>query len=765
MKVCSVCQRCYEDAAADCQENHGSLVAARPGTRETIANYRLDFLLERDAVSETYQATRSDFDQPSIIKIISPTSIDAERREKILSETRAAANINHLNIARVYESGSTDDGEFYTVTESISGQTLREYLRKVGVFPEAEAVMIARHAAEALEAAHSVGVVHRAVSPANIILAQDGEKLAVKLQNFDFGGIEQQNIVAAFPNAEPPIDRLRYLSPEQFSGQAADARSDVYSLAVVFYEMLCGRSPFGAPTSAAITERRINEQPLEQLGFDTQALLKHILQQSLQKRPAVRPQTAGSLARQLRHIEQLLALRGMTSHKAAKSSTVSEAVPVVFNNTPPPEAVESPSEKHQPREMTTQKIAAGILPAIPLVALSSVEKIEQNTIDAAAPFSEPEPIRVEQEAVGGESFSAEPILIKKKESNVVPFESEPISVRKNFESEPIVVRKKQIDTAALESEPILIKRKKADIVAAPEVIDLPDADVRETRERQSTAPILANPSVENRARHLPTRRPLFIGAGLLVLLASVLLGAFLYNRQHQSSAAQPTVAGTSTASSASQSPETISATSGDTTESGAAEVEQSAPNATETSPAVVSQRENQSREGTPATDKAAQQNESAKTQTARENPAATESNRGDTRSSAASAGGNAQAELSTSLDRWVSATNSRNVDQQMNYYAPQVNAYYQARNASPESVRAEKKRLFERADRVDIQTGKPEINVSPDGKTATMRFRKKYAIKEGQRSRNGEVLQELKWVKSGSDWRIVSERDIKVINR
>jgi ketosteroid isomerase-like protein len=130
-----------------------------------------------------------------------------------------------------------------------------------------------------------------------------------------------------------------------------------------------------------------------------------------------------------------------------------------------------------------------------------------------------------------------------------------------------------------------------------------------------------------------------------------------------------------------------------------------------------------------------------------------------------SAGGNAQAELSTSLDRWVSATNARNVDQQMNYYAPKVNAYYQARNASPESVRAEKKRLFERADQVDIQTGKPEINVSPDGKTATMRFRKKYAIKEGQRSRNGEVLQELKWVKSGSGWRIVSERDIKVINR
>ncbi len=740
MKICSVCQRCYEDAALDCEENHGSLVAARSGTREIIANYRLDFLLERDATGETYQAARSGFDQPFIVKIISPNLMDdAERREKIQSETRAAAGINHLNIARVYESGLTGNGEFYTVTESISGQTLRECLRKVGAFPEAEAVMIARHAAEALEAAHSVGVVHRAVGPANIILAQDEQKLAVKLQNFDFGGIKQQSIVAGFSDAKPPIDALRYLSPEQCAGQAADARADIYSLAVVLYEMLCGRLPFGAPTPTAIIDRRINEQPLEQLSFNTRALLKHILQQSLQKRPEARPQTAGNFARQLRHIEQLLGLPVTTSHEVAKSSTVNEsAAPVVFNGTPIPESGESPSEKHQPREMTTQKIADRILPTTPLAASSPVEKIEENTIDAAAPFSEPEPIRVEKKEIGIESFSAEPILIKKKESSVVPFES----------------------------EPIFVKRKKADIAAAaPEVIDLPDADVKEIKETQSTTPIFVNSSGENRARHLPTSRPFFIGASLLVLLASVLLGVLLYNRQHQPSTVEPTSSQLLPASSsASQPQETVFDTSDDTTESDVAEIEKSAPDAIEKSPAVVSKRESQSREEIPTTDKAAKRNESTKNQTARENPAATESD-GGTRSRIVSANGNAQTELSTSLDRWVTATNSRNVEQQMNYYAPKVDAYYSRRNASPESVRAEKKRIFERADAVNIRTSKPEITVSPDGKTATMRFRKKYVIKQGQQSRNGEVLQELQWVKSGDGWRIVSERDVKVINR
>lgn len=100
----------------------------------------------------------------------------------------------------------------------------------------------------------------------------------------------------------------------------------------------------------------------------------------------------------------------------------------------------------------------------------------------------------------------------------------------------------------------------------------------------------------------------------------------------------------------------------------------------------------------------------------------------------------------------------------MSYYAPKVNAYYLSRNTSQDAVRNDKKRAFERATSVDIKTGKPEIIVSPDGRTAKMRFRKKYVIKEGQRSRNGEVIQELQWIKSGSGWRIVSERDVKVVN-
>lgn len=110
--------------------------------------------------------------------------------------------------------------------------------------------------------------------------------------------------------------------------------------------------------------------------------------------------------------------------------------------------------------------------------------------------------------------------------------------------------------------------------------------------------------------------------------------------------------------------------------------------------------------------------------------------------------GNARAELNSSLDNWVSATNERNIEQQMVFYAPKVNSFYRARNTSINDVRDEKKRVFDGVDAVNIETGKPKIMVSGNGKTATMLFRKKYSIKKGEQNRNGEVLQEMKWVKT-----------------
>jgi hypothetical protein len=125
--------------------------------------------------------------------------------------------------------------------------------------------------------------------------------------------------------------------------------------------------------------------------------------------------------------------------------------------------------------------------------------------------------------------------------------------------------------------------------------------------------------------------------------------------------------------------------------------------------------------------------------------------------------GEAHKTLHGALDEWIAATNARDIQRQMGFYNPTVNAFYLKRDVPLEAIRAEKSRVFSRADVVDIQAAAPGIRLSRDGRSATMRFRKKYAIEGGGEDRRGEVLQELRWRRTAGGWKIVSERDLRVI--
>ncbi|MGB7922877.1 MAG: hypothetical protein WCF57_06505 [Pyrinomonadaceae bacterium] len=122
------------------------------------------------------------------------------------------------------------------------------------------------------------------------------------------------------------------------------------------------------------------------------------------------------------------------------------------------------------------------------------------------------------------------------------------------------------------------------------------------------------------------------------------------------------------------------------------------------------------------------------------------------------------APLNGALAGWIAATNARDIERQMGFYAPTVGAYYRARGVSREFVRADKSRVFQQAELVDVRAvGAPSIRVNSDGRTATMRFNKQYQIKGGGQDREGEVVQELRWRLTGGEWRIVSERDVRVV--
>ncbi len=126
--------------------------------------------------------------------------------------------------------------------------------------------------------------------------------------------------------------------------------------------------------------------------------------------------------------------------------------------------------------------------------------------------------------------------------------------------------------------------------------------------------------------------------------------------------------------------------------------------------------------------------------------------------------GAAHDSLHSALDEWVAATNARDLKKQMAFYGGKVDAFYLSRNASRDSVRQEKARTIGGAEKISIRAGSPDIKLSPDGRTATMLFRKQYAIKRDGQERRGAVMQELRWRRVGQDWKIVSERDIRVLN-
>jgi ketosteroid isomerase-like protein len=122
-----------------------------------------------------------------------------------------------------------------------------------------------------------------------------------------------------------------------------------------------------------------------------------------------------------------------------------------------------------------------------------------------------------------------------------------------------------------------------------------------------------------------------------------------------------------------------------------------------------------------------------------------------------------EASLRSALKSWVAATNARDLERQMHFYNPVVEAFYQSRNAPRALVRADKARVYRRASSIDVTTDEPDIELGPDGRTAVMRFRKRYAIAGGGEDRRGEVLQELRWQLRDGQWRITSERDLQVV--
>jgi serine/threonine protein kinase len=269
------------------------VIELSPGT--VVGDYRLDALVGHGGMGAVFGATQLTLHRRVAIKIVLPDRMfDLDLRERFIREARVAAAIEHPNVVPIYDVGAVDD-VLFIVMRFVEGTSLAETLRKDGPLDPERAVRIFGQVAQALDAAHDLGVVHRDVKPNNILITRHGGVEYAYLADFGLARFIAQTGLTRTGEA---LGTLPYMSPEQLMGQAVDARTDVYALGVVLHEMLTGQVAFPRDDAAAIMYAHLHVDPpeLSSTNLSLGEAWNGIIPRALAKDPTQRFATAGALA-------------------------------------------------------------------------------------------------------------------------------------------------------------------------------------------------------------------------------------------------------------------------------------------------------------------------------------------------------------------------------------------------------------------------------------------------------------------------------------
>ena len=259
----------------------GALVAGR---------YRIIALIGRGGMGEVYRATDLKLRQPVALKFL-PAALAADRvlLDRFLNEVRIARQVSHPNVCRVYDIGEFE-GQHYISMEYVDGEDLASLLRRIGRLPADKATDIARRLCAGLAAAHEKGVLHRDLKPANVMLDGRGHVL---ITDFGLAGLAGQ-----FQGADIRSGTPAYMAPEQLGSREVTARSDIYSLGLVLYEMFTGRRPFEAGTVDELVRMQSSASPVGPATVvrDLDPAVERVILRCLDPDPARRPASALAVA-------------------------------------------------------------------------------------------------------------------------------------------------------------------------------------------------------------------------------------------------------------------------------------------------------------------------------------------------------------------------------------------------------------------------------------------------------------------------------------